>query len=80
MAAEPNLVLEHLRAIRGDVGALREDMREVKVRLNDLHSAVAGQRRDQAHDAEVVAHLQAQLDRLRDEIELIKRRVDLADG
>lgn len=44
MPAETNLVLEHLRAIRGDVGTLREDMREVKVRLNDLHSAVAGQR------------------------------------
>lgn len=60
-----SLVLEHLRAIRADVGVLREDMREVKLRLNELQSSAASMRRDQTFDAGVSAHLQAQFDRLR---------------
>ena len=75
-----NLVLEHLRAIRSDVGVLREDMREVKLRLNELQASTVGLRRDQALDAEASAHLQAQFDRLREEVERIKRRLDLADA
>jgi len=31
-----NLILDHLRHLRGAVDALREDMREVKMRLDDL--------------------------------------------
>jgi hypothetical protein len=41
-----NLVLEHLRAIRADVGAIKEDVREIKHRLTSLEGAVAGLRRD----------------------------------
>ncbi|MBI5121774.1 MAG: hypothetical protein HZA67_12275 [Rhodospirillales bacterium] len=75
-----NLVLEHLRAIRADVGVLREDTREVKLRLNELQASTAGMRRDQALDAEVSAHLQAQFDRLREDVDRIKRRLDLAEA
>ncbi|MDK9721636.1 MAG: hypothetical protein OEL53_10685 [Rhodospirillales bacterium] len=75
-----NLVLEHLRAIRADVGVLREDTREVKLRLNELQASTAGMRRDQALDAETSAHLQAQFDRLREDVDRIKRRLDLAEA
>ncbi|WP_295430580.1 hypothetical protein [uncultured Thiodictyon sp.] len=43
-----NLVLEHLRAIRADVGAIKDDVREIKQRLANLEGAVAGLKRDQA--------------------------------
>jgi len=43
-----NLVLEHLRAIRADVGSIKDDVREVKHRLTSLEGAVAGLKRDQA--------------------------------
>jgi hypothetical protein len=41
-----NLILEHLRAMRGDISALRDDSREVKSRLTSLETAVAGMRRE----------------------------------
>jgi hypothetical protein len=43
-----NLILEHLRAIRGDITGLRDDSREVKSRLTSLETAVAGMRRELA--------------------------------
>jgi ubiquinone biosynthesis protein UbiJ len=39
-----NLILEHLRAIRADVAAVREDVREIKQRLSSLEAAKAGLR------------------------------------
>ena len=36
-----NLILEHLRAIRADVAAVREDVREIKQRLTSLANSVA---------------------------------------
>lgn len=31
-----NLILEHLRAIRADIGGIKEDVREIKQRLASL--------------------------------------------
>jgi hypothetical protein len=73
MADEPrDLVLDHLRAIRSDVGALREDMREVKGRLSAVEDIVA---------ALVAAdtRMQHSLDRLSDRTERIERRLGLID-
>ena len=74
MADEPrDLVLDHLRAIRSDVGALRGDMREVKGRLNAVEDIVA---------ALVAAdtRMQHSLDRLSDRTERIERRLGLIDA
>ncbi len=81
MAAEPDhIVLEFLRAIRADLAGQRTILSEHGVRLTEIASAVAGLRRDQALDAESAAHLAARVDRLRDEVERIKRRLDLTEG
>ena len=37
-----NLILEHLRAIRADIGGIKDDVRETKQRLTSLEAAVAG--------------------------------------
>ncbi|UPY36135.1 hypothetical protein [Sediminicoccus sp. KRV36] len=44
-----NLVLEHLRYIRAEIGELREDVREVKARLTAVELGLAAVRRELAH-------------------------------
>jgi prefoldin subunit 5 len=80
MADEPDNFVVYLRRIDETVSGLRGDVQELKVRQNDTHTAVLAVRRDQGQDAEIVAHLQAQVDRLREEIDRIKRRLELHDA
>jgi hypothetical protein len=67
-----NLIVEHLRAIRGDIGAVREDVRQLKGRMTAVETVVA---------ALVTSNtmLQHSVDRLTDRIECIERRFDLVD-
>ena len=74
-----NLVVEMLRAIRGDIGALREDMREMKGRMSAVELGLAALRREIATLAEADAHLGVRIDRLHDRLDRIERRLDLAD-
>ncbi len=60
-----NLVLEMLRAIRGDLAELKSHIAEVKERLGLLEAQYASVSR--------------RLDRLGGDVEHIKRRLDLAD-
>jgi hypothetical protein len=75
-----NLVLEHLRVIRSDINDVRQTQKEHGIRLTEIAGSVAGLRRDQALDAEAAAHLTARFDRLRDEVDRIKRRLDLTES
>ena len=74
-----NLMLEHLKRFQASLDRIERDLREMKVRQSDTHSAVVGLRRDQANDAEISAHLQVQLDGVRDRLDRIERRLDLAN-
>lgn len=49
-------------------------------RFSHLETMVAGQRREAASDAEQLVHLELRFDRLRDDIDKIKRRLDLGDA
>lgn len=73
-----NLILEHLRAIRADIGGIKEDVREIKQRLTSLEAAVAGLRRDNANLYSDVIDQQTRYDRLTERVERIERRLDLA--
>jgi hypothetical protein len=80
MAEEPiDLVLEHLRAIRADVHEVKTALSEHGHRLSRIELSVAGLRREQASDAENVAYLGARIDKLGEEIDRIKRRLELID-
>jgi len=68
-----NLVLEHLRHIRGAVDALREDMRDLKTRVGRLEINVA-----QIQVA--LAEHSVRFDRLDARVEPIERRLDLAEA
>jgi len=67
MAEDPeNLILEHLRAIRGDLAGLRADMVEVKEPLG----LIEGQ----------YASLSRRIDRLGGDVERIRKRLDLVEA
>jgi len=69
MIETDNIVLEHLRHIRGAVDAMREDVREVKHRVGSLECEVA-------HVHVKVAELSERVDRL----ERVEKRLDLTDA
>jgi len=65
MLVEPSydLILDQLRAIRGGIDGLREDLREVKGRLAAVEFGLASVRREIAALAEADAHWSARIDR-----------------
>ena len=65
-----NLILEHLRHIRGRVDQMAEDLGTVKLRLSSLESQVAGLHGDNAVAHQRMDHIDQRLDR-------IARRLDL---
>jgi hypothetical protein len=71
MADIDNIVLEHLRHIRGAVDALRDDMREVKHRVGSVEREVVHVK---------VAELSERVDRLSDRLERVERRLDLTEA
>jgi hypothetical protein len=46
MPENVDIILEHLRGMRNDITALRDDTREVKSLLTSLESAVSAMRRE----------------------------------
>ena len=73
MAETDNIVLEHLRHIRGAIDGLRDDMREVKQRLGILENQYA--------NLEIqYASVSNRLDRMDGRIERIERRLELTDA
>ncbi|WP_026869145.1 hypothetical protein [Inquilinus limosus] len=80
MSDKPSdLPLEHLRRLHAGQSRILEVLGEHGHRLARIETAIAGLRREQAGDAETIAHLEARLDRLREEIDRIKQRLDLVD-
>ena len=64
--APQSLVLELLRAIRGDIGELKADMIEVKERLGLIEQQYGS--------------LSRRVDRVGGDVELIKRRLELTEA
>jgi septal ring factor EnvC (AmiA/AmiB activator) len=68
-----NLVLEHLRVIRTDLGEVRDDVREVKQRLTSLEVSVATVHGDFAGQS-------GQIDRVESGLKRIEHRLDLRNA
>jgi hypothetical protein len=67
-----NLVLEHLRVIRGDMAAMKEEMSGMRAEMLIIRQHMGGLLGAQTpHDGEI-ANLKVRLDR-------IERRLELAD-
>ncbi len=73
MAEEPeNLALEHLRAMRGDIAAIREENRDMKARqaaVEDMFAFLVS----------AITRMQHSIDRLTERTERIERRLGLID-
>jgi septal ring factor EnvC (AmiA/AmiB activator) len=74
-----NLVLEQLRALRGDIAAVKEDTREIKTRLAVVESGIASLRRDNGDFATSIAAQHLSFDRLSDRVQRIEQRLNLTD-
>ena len=74
-----NLMLEHLKRFQATLERIEGRLDELTVRQTETHTAVLGLRRDQVDDAEVVAHLQVQLDPMRSRLDRIERRLELTN-
>lgn len=72
MTAEmDNIVLEHLRHIRGKVDRISEDMETVKMRLNSVERSVAG-----FHDD--LAIISRRLDAVDSRMNQVEARLEIA--
>lgn len=72
MTAEmDNIVLEHLRHIRGKVDRISEDMETVKMRLNSVERSVAG-----FHDD--LAIISRRLDMVDSRMNQVEARLEIA--
>ena len=74
-----NLMLEHLKKFQATLDRVEKRLGELTVRQSETHTAVLGLRRDQVNDAEITAHLQVQVDGMRDRLDRIERRLELND-
>ena len=68
----PNLVLEHLRAIRTELHEIREEQREQRGRLGSIERSISYMTRE-------IAEMGLRLDRMHDRLDRIERRLDLAE-
>lgn len=81
MSDEPeNLVLVYLRRLDTKVDAIKDDLQDVKVRLNRLENTLITFRREQTNDAEGVAHLEARFDRFGERLARIEKRLEITDA
>lgn len=74
-----NMMLEHMKRFQASLERIESKLGELTTRQTETHMAVVSLRRDQAQDAEVSAHLQVQLDSVRDRLDRIERRLELAN-
>jgi hypothetical protein len=73
-----SLVLEHLRAIRSDIASVKDDVREIKSRVNSLEAGQATIIQQIGHLAGTSAEQHVQYDRLLERIERLERRLEIA--
>jgi len=75
-----HIVLRYLRNIDGKVDALRQDMRDVKLRLSGVEGALNAVRRDILALSEDNARQQVANDHLDERIERIETRLNLSEA
>ncbi|HWO99211.1 MAG TPA: hypothetical protein VNL74_01085 [Methylococcus sp.] len=74
-----NLVLEHLRHIRGRIDQIADDISDIKLRMSAIENAMTLVRREIMHGDETDARQQVTLDKLAARIERIERRLELLE-
>ncbi len=75
-----NLVLEHLRHIRGSVDDLRVDMKDVKIRLYFVETRLAGVEGQVVGSHAEYAHVSTRIDRVDARLARIESRLGLIEA
>jgi chromosome segregation ATPase len=78
MSETENLVLEHLKRIQAEQTAARERDQEILTRLSHIESAVARITRDESSNYAEIVENRHTIDRLRERLERIERRLELS--
>ncbi|MDJ0920766.1 MAG: hypothetical protein QNI84_06530 [Henriciella sp.] len=65
-----SIILEHLRAIRSDMGRMADRMDTVAAEMRATRQHVAGLTSLQDHDHADIAHIKTRLDRIEERLEL----------
>jgi len=76
MADPGSLVLEHLRAIRADMGKMADWMQTLSVEMTAIRQHLAGVVTIQDHDHQDIAAMKVRLDRIERRLELIDQDQD----
>ncbi len=72
-----NLILEHLKAIRAEIAAVKADTGEIKERLRSHDASIIELRRSDVHVFEDQARQQVSLDALARRVDRIESRLEL---
>ena len=79
-----NLVLEQLRAIRSEILSFRSENQsefsEIKHRLTRVESSMAGMRGESVGTQEDVYRQQGVIDQIKERLQRIERRLEIANG
>jgi regulator of replication initiation timing len=70
MVEADSLLLEQLRAIRGDIGKLVNEMQTMRVEMTSVRQHMAGMMTIQEHDHVDIAGIKNRLDRIEKRLEL----------
>nr|WP_314623177.1 hypothetical protein [uncultured Noviherbaspirillum sp.] len=73
-----NLIIEHLRAMRTEIAAVKSDTSDTRQRLVSVEASVVDMRRNVGHVFEDIAHQQLTMDKLLDRVQRIEKRLALS--
>lgn len=73
-----NLILEHLKKIQAEQASARERDAEIMARLSSIETGIARIARDESANYEEIIHDRHAVDKLKERIERIERRLELA--
>ena len=73
-----NLVIEHLRAIRTEIAAVKSDTTDTRQRVISIETSIVDMRRNVVHVFEDFAHQQLTMDKLLDRVQRIEKRLELS--
>ena len=77
--ADDNLILEQLRKIRMELDASRERDKEILSRLSSIELGIARITRDEAGNYAEIIQDRHVLDRIKERLDRIERRLELAE-